>query len=173
MLSATGDKCSAERMQRGWRAAEARHRCDSLFPRRSLAIVTTFAQRLPVVTLPKQHLVSAMRPNVIDDSRGNSFACAQAARAQRMLAEKPCAGLSPTSIVTTAGGRGAVGCGQAFCESTIRHAILVTRWASCRVRGWPCAKLWRVVPALLRQAACRVLPAQSLRIARASLPTRL
>ena len=67
-------------------------------------IMAAFAKRLPVAFIPKQLPVAPMRDDVINHGGGRELALLHAFRAQRMAAEKPCAGCSPLAAISPTGG---------------------------------------------------------------------
>jgi hypothetical protein len=48
--------------------------------RRRLDVVTLFTERLPVIAIPEQNVIAAMRHDVIDDARGLEYANVPAIR---------------------------------------------------------------------------------------------
>lgn len=66
-----------------------------------LAVVTWLAQRLPVLTIPEQSIVTFVRHDVVDHSRCGDQAIAFTLSAERMLIQKPNTSLAPAACVAT------------------------------------------------------------------------
>ena len=63
-----------------------------LIPRPRFPIVALFAKRLPVILVPKQHLVSPVRPDVIDHGCQGNYSCTFALDAKMVICQEllPC-----------------------------------------------------------------------------------
>lgn len=68
-------------------------------------VVMRLAERLPVVLVPEQRLVSTMRADVVDDRGGGDQAFPFAHDAERMLTQEAEPGAFPLAVVTTLAGR--------------------------------------------------------------------
>lgn len=68
-------------------------------------VVMRLAERLPVVLVPEQRLVSTVGADVVDNRGGSDPPFPLTHDTERMLAEKPEPGAFPPAIVTTLAGR--------------------------------------------------------------------
>ena len=64
-----------------------------------LSVVAWFAERVPVIFIPEQPLVPAMRDDVVNDGRRGEFAFAHTFRTQRMALEVRTPGSAPLGVV--------------------------------------------------------------------------
>lgn len=74
----------------------------------SFSIVTFFAQRLPVLLVPEQHLISPVRFNMINNSCRCQFPIPFTLRAKWMVCQKPFTRLLPPTAIATIKGAGSI-----------------------------------------------------------------
>ena len=67
---------------------------------RRLLRVAAVTQRLPVVNVPEELLVSAVRDHVVHVRRNNNLAALKALSAERMLVQKQLGRLSPSAVIS-------------------------------------------------------------------------
>ena len=65
------------------------------------AVVTVFAQRLPVLFIPEKHMIAAMGNDMVDHSRRRQHTVLQAFGAQWMPGQKRLPRFSPVCVITT------------------------------------------------------------------------
>ena len=98
-----------------------------------------FAERLPVVHIPEQSLIAAMRKHVIHHSGRYQLPFSLTVDTQRMPVQKSCSCLPPLGVVTT----GISATAQAVAAQ--RHVLLainLTLFAESRATGIAAGSSW-------------------------------
>lgn len=99
-----------------------------LIHRPGFPVVALFAQRLPVILVPEQYLVSSVRLDMIHNGCRGQFSGPFALRAKRMLCQEPLSRLLPLTTIATFKGAGSI----TNMQVSMLIAVTIVRqsWAS-------------------------------------------
>ena len=114
------------------------------------AVVTVFAQRLPVVFIPEKIAISAMRHDVVYHGRRGQMAVFLAFRAQGMLGQKSLSCLSPAGVVSSGSCAAAKGVVTPFLAMPLAVDAAVAEVGTARIAAGAFGRM-RHIDLLFRQ----------------------
>lgn len=113
-----------------------------------LLIMAPFAERLPILLIPEQHLITPVRYDMVYHRSRGGFSILQTLMAQRMPLQKQYPGFPPLGIIAPRGCVASQRILRPFLPVFFTVGSCLTQIRASRILAWPFRFAWHIITPL-------------------------